>query len=111
MGTPTVEIVRLTPIVENDRQLSVKLLLIVVDKRDRIGYIECNRDERRQTTMTNQERVLQAVENIISEFGSLREDGVVADMWYKHMHELRKAAWNAYYEQKIIVDKQKELNK
>ena len=61
--------------------------------------------------MTNQERVLQAVENIINEFGSLRNDGVVSDMWYKHMHELRKAAWNAYYEQKAVVEKQKEAMK
>ena len=71
---------------------------------------QCNEDERRQK-MTNQERVLQAVENIINEFGNLRNDGVVSDMWYKHMHELRKAAWNAYYEQKAIVEKQKELMK
>lgn len=58
--------------------------------------------------MTNQERALEAVENIIGEFGKLRRDGVVSDMWYKHMHELRSAAWAAYYAQKEIVQKQKE---
>jgi hypothetical protein len=58
--------------------------------------------------MTKQERVLQAVENMLNEFGKLRADGVVADMWYKHMHELRSAAWAAYYAQKEIVEKQKE---
>lgn len=61
--------------------------------------------------MTKQERVLQAIENIISEFGSLRNEGIVADMWYKHMHELRKAAWTAYHEQKTLVEKQKEMMK
>lgn len=60
--------------------------------------------------MTNQERVLEAVMNIINEFGKLRADGVVADMWYKHMHELRSAAWKAYDEQSKIVAKQKEVN-
>lgn len=50
--------------------------------------------------MTNQERALEAVENIINEFGKLRRDGVVSDMWYKHMHELRSAyecAMRAYF--------------
>ena len=61
--------------------------------------------------MTNQERVLDAIENIINEFGKLRNDGVVSDMWYKHMYDLRTAAWNAYHEQKTIVEKQKELMK
>ena len=57
--------------------------------------------------MTNQERVLDAIENIINEFGKLRNDGVVSDMWYKHMHELRSSAWKAYYEQKAVVSKQR----
>jgi hypothetical protein len=61
--------------------------------------------------MTKQERVLQAIENIINEFGKLRNDGVVSDMWYKHMHELRGAAWKAYHEQSALVEKQKELLK
>lgn len=61
--------------------------------------------------MTNQERILEAVENMISEFGKLRQDGVVADTWYKHIHELRSAAWKAYYDQKAIVEKQKEMMK
>lgn len=47
MGTPTVEIVR---------QLSVRLLLIVVDKRDRIGYIECNEDGTKQQNRRSTER-------------------------------------------------------
>ena len=59
--------------------------------------------------MTAQERVLIAVENMINEIGQLRADGVPADMWYKHMHDLRSAAWKAYYDQKAIVEKQKEL--
>ena len=61
--------------------------------------------------MTAQERVLVAIERMINEIGQLRADGVVADMWYKHMHDLRTAAWNAYHEQKAIVEKQKELMK
>lgn len=55
--------------------------------------------------MTAQERVLIAVENIINEFGQLRSDGVVADMWHSHMHNLREAAWAAYYKQKDLVEK------
>jgi len=58
--------------------------------------------------MTNQEKVLAAIEKIINQFGELRAEGVVADMWYKHMHELRSAAWNAYYEQVKVVEKQKQ---
>ena len=58
--------------------------------------------------MTNQERTLQAIENIINEFGQLRADGVPADAWHKHMHDLRSAAWNAYYAQAEIVKKQQE---
>jgi hypothetical protein len=59
--------------------------------------------------MTNQERVLDAIEKMINEFGSLRKDGVVSDMWYKHVHEARSALWKAYYAQKDIVTKQKEV--
>jgi hypothetical protein len=58
--------------------------------------------------MTPQERILVAVENIINEFGDLRNSGIPADMWRKHMHNLRSAAWEAYYEQKKVVDKVKE---
>jgi hypothetical protein len=59
--------------------------------------------------MTKQERVLKAVENIINEFGELRNEGIISDMWYKHVHELRRAAWNAYYEQVKIVEKQQQI--
>ena len=58
--------------------------------------------------MTTQEKVLVAIEKIINQFGELRAEGVVADMWYKHMHDLRSAASNAYYEQVKVVEKQKQ---
>lgn len=58
--------------------------------------------------MNKQERVLQAVEAIIQQFGDLRNEGVVSDMWYRHIHDLRQAAWKAYYAQKEIVDKLNE---
>ena len=61
--------------------------------------------------MTAQEKVLAAIEKIINQFGELRAEGVVADMWYKNMHELRSAAWNAYHEQMKIVEKQMESSK
>ena len=56
--------------------------------------------------MTKQQRVMQAIENMINELGQLRNDGVPADAWHKHMHDLRSAAWNAYYEQQKIVAEQ-----
>ena len=58
--------------------------------------------------MTSQEKVLAAIEKIINRFGELRAEGVVADMWYRHVHDLRSAAWNAYHEQMRIVEKQKQ---
>ena len=58
--------------------------------------------------MTKQERILTAIENMINELGQLRNDGIPADCWHRHMHELRSAAWNAYHEQKRIVEKQRE---
>jgi hypothetical protein len=60
--------------------------------------------------MTKQERILSAIERIISEFGYLREDGIPADSWHRHMHDLRSAAWKAYDAQREIVAKQKAEN-
>lgn len=56
--------------------------------------------------MNNQEQVLEAIETIIDQFGKLRNNGVPADAWHRHMHDLRTAAWAAYYAQKAIVEKQ-----
>jgi len=56
--------------------------------------------------MTNQDRVMKSIENMINEFGNLRNDGVPADAWHKHMHDLRSAAWTAYYAQKKVIEKQ-----
>lgn len=57
--------------------------------------------------MTKQDRILTAIENIITEFGQLRQDGIPADCWHRHMHDLRAAAWTAWHEQKKIIEKQR----